>query len=48
VKVRAVTRLRDVTGVQPGLVSAVDDQLDGIGLARRPTLSVSLRQKEPR
>ncbi|MCW2611633.1 MAG: hypothetical protein JWM15_2879 [Cryptosporangiaceae bacterium] len=48
VRIRAVTGLRDVTGVQPGLVAAVDDQLDGIGLARRPTLSVSLRQKDPR
>ena len=48
VKVRAVTGLRDLTGVRAGLVSVVDEQLDAIGLARRPALSVSLRQKEPR
>ncbi|HEV7824742.1 MAG TPA: DUF6286 domain-containing protein [Mycobacteriales bacterium] len=48
VKVRAVTGLRDVTGIHANLVAAVDEQLDGIGLARRPALSVSLRQKEPR
>jgi hypothetical protein len=48
VKVRAVTGLRDVTGLRTGLVAAVTEQLDGIGLARRPALSVSLRRKEPR
>jgi hypothetical protein len=48
VKVRAVTALRDVTGIQANLVATVDDQLDGIGLAHRPPVSVSLRQKESR
>jgi hypothetical protein len=48
VKVRAVTGLRDLTGIRESLVSAVTEQLDGIGLSRRPALSVSLRQKEPR
>jgi hypothetical protein len=48
VKVRAVTGLRDVTGLHASLVATVDDELDGIGLARRPALSVSLRRKEPR
>jgi hypothetical protein len=48
VRVRAVTGLRDVTGIHANLIAAVTDQLDGIGLARRPALSVTLRQKEPR
>jgi hypothetical protein len=48
VRVRAVTGLRDTTGVHAGVVTAVNEQLDGIGLARRPALSVSLRQKESR
>jgi hypothetical protein len=48
VRVRAVTGLRDTTGVHAGLVAVVNDQLDGIGLTRRPALSVSLRQKDSR
>jgi hypothetical protein len=48
IRVRAVTRLRDATGLHAGVVAAVGDQLDGIGLARRPAISVSVRQKESR